>query len=416
MTERICSNCFVLKLFSVFLCVLVYANFVYGGPIVSIRAPAGPFQIPYEEQYNWGDCFGDDGINEIGYRRDQYHMQRNEDFAKYHIGEDWNGVCGGDTDEGAPLRAIASGKVSYIDTIDNSGKGKQIYIRYSFPYALAPNGVQTFDSAYLHVSSIASDISWSGPGTGSNVAPGKTVAYVGGTGGWISHLHWEAQWDDDKSLVTANSYQNPLTVKHALKYRAPSLMVDDRRDIRGYSFQTDGYWHVFTMRGYAPSSTMYISRGGQRKSLKNAIAAGWIPFQGVLHESDGRWYYYADVDSNFFENGKRYAVKALISGVSHFIPVPRNGFQQDRARLDMLHAIENDGGYASVKTEIYSHDPNWDPDWELHRLGFKLTDGRTAYVYQATHKTIPLARYVYFYNTATKQYSGWVWVGWNRLY
>jgi len=388
---------------------------VYAGSINPVSSPTGTFDVPQDEDYSGPYC------SQSGFKLDydQYHMQWNGIISKYHMGEDWNGMCGDDTDEGYPLRAIAFGKVVYVDDTGNSTKGKQLHIRYSFPYALAPNDVQTFDSVYLHITGInPSEVSFSGSGTGSFVSKGDVVAYLGGTGGtvgWPAHLHWEALWDDSISL-TENTYQNPLTVDHALKYRAPSLIVDDRRDIVGHSTPAPGNWYTFTMQGNAPSSTMYIWHNGERKSLRNAIAAGWIPSKPILHERDGTWYYYIDVDNNFFENGKRYAIKTLISGPVFYILIPGNGFTEDRARLDMLHAVENDNGYDSVKTETYSVDYNWMSSFELYQMEFKLSNGDTAYVYQATSKTNPLIRYTSHYDTSSSTYSGWVPVNWNRMY
>ncbi len=382
---------------------------VYAAPIAPVGPPAGIFGLPYNENQTGPNC------STPGWKLDQYHMQWNTDFSKYHMGEDWNGLCGGSTDENYPLLAIADGKVVYIDDVDDTSKGKQLYIRYSFPYAPGPSDVQTFDSAYLHINGVATGVTWSGSGTGSNVVMGQEVAYVGGTGGWTPHLHWEVQWDDTISL-SENSYQNPLTKSHALKYRAASLIVDDRKQSLGYTVLGDGQWYSFTMQGNAPSSTMYIKYNGERKSLKNAIAAGWIPSMGILYESGGSWYYYSDVDDNFFEDGKQYAISSLISGVEHLIPVPQNSFQRDRARLDMIHAVENDSRFADALIETYGYDPNWDPSWELHWMAFRLSDGRTAYVNQITYKTNRLVRNTNYYDPDLVQWTGWKWFDWNQLY
>lgn len=336
---------------------------------------------------------------------------------KYHLGEDWNGMCIGDTDENYPLLAIADGKVVYIDDIDDSAKGKQLYIRYSFPYAPGPNDVQTFDSVYLHINGVFAGITWSGAGTGSDVVMGDEVAYLGGTGGWTPHLHWETQWDDTIGL-SENSYRNPLTKSHALKFRASSLIVDDRKQYLGYTVPGDSQWYSFTMQGNAPSSTMYIKYNGERKSLKNAIAASWIPSAGILHNVSGVWYSYNDVDDNFFENGKQYAIASNISGVEHFIPVPQSSIdnQKDRARLDMIHAVENDSRFAEVLTNTYGYDSNWNPSWEIHWMAFKFSDGRTAYVNQITNKTNRLIRNTNYYDPDLGQWTGWQWFDWNQLY
>ena len=393
---------------------------VYAGPINPIAVTAGQFGPPISETQTGPQC------STPGSKFDQYHMQWNTDINpstglpinKYHIGEDWNGKCTGSADAGYPLLAISDGQVVYIDSVGSTAKGKQLHIRYSFPYSFGQNGLQTFDSVYLHISGVnPNEVTWSGPGTGSTVTRGDVVAYLGGTGGWTPHLHWEAVWDNDSSLLTANSYQNPLTKTHALRYRAPSLIVDDHRDIRQYSLANNvGSWYIITMQGNAPSSTAYVSRNGQNKSLKNAIAAGWISSEGMLFEAPDGWRYYYNVDANFFESGKRYAIRALVSGVSLNIPVPRNGFQQDRARLDMIRAIENNTAFLEVRTETYGRNPNWSTDFEIHWMAFKLFGGGTAYVNTAVNKINPLIRYTAYQDPVTFAWSPWQQVDRNRLY
>ena len=278
--------------------------------------------------------------------------------------------------------------------------------------------MQSFDSAYAHINGVASGVTWSGAGTGSTVTKGQTVAYLGGTGGpWTAHLHWEAQWDDSLS-VDENPYQNPLTKSHALKYRAPALIMDDRRDEAVYTADTGGYYTIFTMSGNAPSSTAYMEYNGERKSLKEAIAAGWMEDYHLVYENGGSWYYYYDIDNNFFENGKQYAVSANVSGAVLHIPVPRNNYRYDRARLDMLHAIENDSRFSEVQVETFGAEAPWslNSSWDIHWMRFKLSDGRTAYVNQITYRANPLIRNTAYYDPDLGQWTSWQWFDWNQLY
>lgn len=255
-------------------------------------APTGQFGLPYNANQSWSTTAPSCGrIGWIPYGdpdSHQYHMQFYSVVGKYHMGEDWNGKCGGNTDQGAPLLAIADGRVVFVDDSPNGmvqGQGKRLYIRHSFPYALTPGGVMTFDSVMLHLQRMGSRIT----GRGIGVTKGETIAYLGKTGTRDAHLHWEAQTDLNIPLGT-NPYQNPLPKAYALGYRAPSLIVDDRRDIRSYPVAPGGRWFTFTMQGNAPSSTLYVSRNGQHKSLKNAIAAGWIPAQSYPFEADHNFF------------------------------------------------------------------------------------------------------------------------------
>src|SRR3989344_7026174 len=81
------------------------------GTAYAVPPVAGQFGLPYKANQT-----GPEVTDNCGWRRDQYHMEWNDDFGKYHMGEDWNGKCGDDTDEGAPLLAIADGEVVYVDT------------------------------------------------------------------------------------------------------------------------------------------------------------------------------------------------------------------------------------------------------------------------------------------------------------
>ena len=87
--------------------VLLFAVFstAYGGT-------AGLFQLPFNPLQSWSAC-GSTGYwplnNGVTSLSSQYYMELNTEFSMpmYHLGEDWNGKCGSDTDIGGDLRAIA---------------------------------------------------------------------------------------------------------------------------------------------------------------------------------------------------------------------------------------------------------------------------------------------------------------------
>lgn len=217
---------------------IVCSTYVNATPVPSVSNPSGaPFGTLILNTQTGPKC------NTSGYKLDQYHMAWYADvhFKKIHYGEDWNGKCGGDTDENYPLRAIGTGKVVYFDNTGASGKGRQIYIRHSFPYTYAPSDVQTFDSVYMHINDIeTNNVTWSGSGTGSIVRRG------------------DIPLDGTVNGVPSNPYQRTLTIEHALRYRSPSLITDDRSTNRGYTAQSTNTWGIFTMGDTAPSSTAYF--------------------------------------------------------------------------------------------------------------------------------------------------------------
>lgn len=382
-----------------------------------IYADTGEFTKPFNENQSWS-CGS-------GWNFTQYHSEYYSAVSKYHMGEDWNSNCGGaDEDLGAPLYAIADGQVVFIDDSENgevSGQGKRLYIRYTFPYAKNTARKITFDSAYYHLYDIDDNITWieGVPGSGSQVTLGQTVAHLGKTGTSSAHLHWEAQTDLTIPLGI-NPYQNPLYISHALKYRAPSLIVDDHKANASYSLLTN-QWSSFTVSWNAPGSIAYFKYNGNVKTIKDAISAGWVNSYGVIFSRDGgnSWQYYIDADNNFFENGVMYAIYSNMSGLVFKMPIPQNQFQPDRARLDMLHAVENDSDFISVKMDTeapYSYNPDWSTDFELHTMAFNISGDSYAYVAQATSKTNPLIRHTCYYDPTIGSWTSWQEVGWNNLY
>ncbi len=390
-------------------------SFFLGLSLAGVK-PEGTFILPFNPTQAWQACNTVGWISYGDPDAHQYHTQYYGAVKKYHMGEDWNGACGISTDEKGPLNAIAGGQVVFLDKVGTvSGQGKRLYIRHSFPYAYGTNGVMTFDSVFLHLHSVASHITWSGSGTGVEVSIGEEIAYLGKSGTTSAHLHWEVQTNLNIPLGT-NPYRSTLTIKDSLKYRAPSLIVDDRRAEVIKTLPSNGWWFIFKMEGNAPSSTAYIRHKGERKSLKEAVSAGWIPPLSLVFKQGTVWYHHNNIDKNFFEHGKEYAVRSLVTGATFNIPVPQNRFQSDRARLDMVHAVQSDTRFVSLKTETYLVNHNWTSDWNLHGMAFTLASGDTTMVYQATGKANPLLRYTCFYDPATNSYTSWKLVDWNKLY
>jgi|SRR3989344_1063140 len=138
-----------------------------------------------------------------------------------------------------------------------------------------------------------------------------------------------------------------------------------------------------------------------------------------IPEWNGSAWTWPPLNTLFFSNTQWYAWMPMVNGATLFILRPKNNFQQDRARLDMIHAVENDPRFASVNMDgnnPYGYDPNWDPSWELHYMGFNLSDGRIAYANQATLKSNRLVRYTSYYDLDLGQWTPWQQVDLNKLY
>ena len=100
-----------------------------------------------------------------------------------HLGDDWNGNRGGDTDLGDPVLAIADGVVSSAED-HGGGWGKVVRVVHDVGTAGAPVLVE---SLYAHLDSI--EVS-----TGEVVARGHRIGTIGDAGGrYPAHLHLEVR-------------------------------------------------------------------------------------------------------------------------------------------------------------------------------------------------------------------------------
>ena len=98
-----------------------------------------------------------------------------------HLGDDWNGTGGGDTDLGDPVLSIADGVVSSAEN-HGGGWGKVIRVIHDVGPAGAPIHVE---SLYAHLDSI--EVS-----AGDVVARGQRIGTIGDAGGrYPAHLHLE---------------------------------------------------------------------------------------------------------------------------------------------------------------------------------------------------------------------------------
>ncbi|HEY8144396.1 MAG TPA: M23 family metallopeptidase [Kofleriaceae bacterium] len=100
-----------------------------------------------------------------------------------HLGDDWNGTGGGDTDLGDPVLTIADGVVTSAED-HGGGWGKVVRVVHDVGPAGAPVHVE---SLYAHLDSI--EVS-----TGEVVARGHRIGTIGDAGGrYPAHLHLEVR-------------------------------------------------------------------------------------------------------------------------------------------------------------------------------------------------------------------------------
>jgi murein DD-endopeptidase MepM/ murein hydrolase activator NlpD len=98
-----------------------------------------------------------------------------------HLGDDWNGVGGGDTDLGDPVLSIAGGVVR--STGDHGGGwGSVVRVVHDIG---APGAPGFIESLYAHLSSIE-------VAAGDVVSRGQRIGAIGNAGGrYPAHLHFE---------------------------------------------------------------------------------------------------------------------------------------------------------------------------------------------------------------------------------
>ncbi|MEL6812546.1 MAG: M23 family metallopeptidase [Bacteroidota bacterium] len=94
-----------------------------------------------------------------------------------HLGDDWNGTGGGNTDLGDPIYVIANGYVNFAEDI-GGGWGKVIRVVHLYDGKL-------YESIYAHCEEILVS-------TGDLIKRGMQIGTIGNAGGiYFAHLHLE---------------------------------------------------------------------------------------------------------------------------------------------------------------------------------------------------------------------------------
>lgn len=135
-----------------------------------------------------------------------------------HLGEDWNGNGGGDTDEGDPVYAIAHGVVVFSEDYMR-GWGNVVIIRHAYRES---NGQIAFvDSLYGHLKVRSVQL-------GQQVTRGQVVGTIGCGPHrmYAAHLHFEIRKD---LRVGMRRELYPRTYQ---TYHVPKQFTDSRRNLR----------------------------------------------------------------------------------------------------------------------------------------------------------------------------------------
>lgn len=135
-----------------------------------------------------------------------------------HMGEDWNGEGGGNSDEGDPVYSMAHGVVVFSENY-HKGWGNVIIIRHAYR---EKNGQIAFlDSLYGHLKVRSVQV-------GQQVTRGQTVGTIGRGpyGMYAAHLHFEVRKD---LRVGMRRELYPRTYE---TYHSPRYFIDAHRTLR----------------------------------------------------------------------------------------------------------------------------------------------------------------------------------------
>jgi murein DD-endopeptidase MepM/ murein hydrolase activator NlpD len=183
----------------------------------------------------------------------------------HHLGEDWDGVGGGDTDLGDPIYSIGDGVVVFARDC-HQGWGNVVIIRHVFR---DQGTIHSIDSFYAHLRSIRVR-------RGEAVRRGQEIATMGTAHGlYDAHLHFEIRKNIEIGMSRAKFAQD------LRNYYVPSQFILSHRHLSANGGKYRVAMNTFThdakirwdrLRNYSHAHT----GGGSRESsyaLKKALAS-----------------------------------------------------------------------------------------------------------------------------------------------
>src|ERR1700736_2520313 len=181
-----------------------------------------------------------------------------------HLGEDWDGIGGGDTDLGDPIFCIGDGVVVFARDC-RMGWGNVLIVRHSYREGGA---IKNVDSLYGHLDRMLVH-------RGQLVSRGQQIATMGNAHGlYEAHLHLEIRKNIEIGMSRAKFAQD------STNYYEPTQFINLHRHLQGggssyrvamNTFVQDSRINWAATRNYSHSRY----RGGTRESstaLKKAVA------------------------------------------------------------------------------------------------------------------------------------------------
>jgi murein DD-endopeptidase MepM/ murein hydrolase activator NlpD len=137
--------------------------------------------------------------------------------TNHHMGDDWNGVGGGNSDYGAPVHAVAHGIVVYARDA-RMGWGNLVVIRHAYLEGGTP---QVIDSVYAHLNRFTVR-------EGQQVRRGQLVGGIGSNRGmYTAHLHFEI-----RKNLRIGPFQGQFA-RDFSNYHDPTRFISGRRRLPG---------------------------------------------------------------------------------------------------------------------------------------------------------------------------------------
>ena len=140
-----------------------------------------------------------------------YYMSRGF-WPHGHLGDDWNGIGGGNSDLGDPVFSIAPGVVTLSGDM-RKGWGKTVIIRHAYRDR-ASGRIVHIDSFYTHLDAIETKL-------GAIVRKGTRIGTIGTNRGMSpAHLHFEIRKNINigmHRMKHARDYSNYYSPVHFIK-------------------------------------------------------------------------------------------------------------------------------------------------------------------------------------------------------
>ena len=180
-----------------------------------------------------------------------------------HVGEDWDGVRGGDTDLGDPIYCAGDGIVVFARDV-HLGWGNVVIVRHAYREG---GNVKYIDSLYGHLQKML-------VGRGQRVSRGQQIATMGTAHGqYDAHLHFEIRKNLEIGM-SRSKFQKDFS-----NYYDPTQFINAHRRLSGgganykiamNTFTYDWMYHFDKNRDFGPHRR---GTGESSAALRRAVSS-----------------------------------------------------------------------------------------------------------------------------------------------